>query len=219
MSDSRLVAVAAGLLVAGMLSFMIGAAIPLAWLEKPGLVPEVWSAPLERYLQLIAKHRQSWAWTNGFMIAAVVLNAAGLAALAAFAGQPAVNAGAAGYGVAAVFWIVVASYRNTVSVWAADQLAATNRVPDASMALDLWSGLSYQIYTAAGHGSQAVVGLGLLQTDLVPSWIAWIAVVLGIAGLLSQLPGFSRAPGLQALFIPIVMHVAPALIGLSLALK
>lgn len=211
-------AVAAGLLVAGMLSFMIGAAIPLAWLEKPGLVPEVWSAPLERYLQLIAQHRKSWAWTNGFMIAAVVLNAAGLAALAASAGQPIVSAGATGYGVAAVFWIVVASYRNTVSVWAADQLAATNRLPDAAAALDRWSGMSYQIYTAVGHGSQAAVGLGLLQTALVPSWIAWIAVVVGIAGVLSQLPGSTRLPVLQDLFIPIVMHVAPALIGLSLAL-
>src|SRR6058998_3636428 len=95
-------AIAAGLLVSGMVSFMIGAAIPLAWLEKPGLVPEVWSAPLERYLQLIAQHRRSWAWTNCFMIAAVVLNGAGLAALAGFAGQPAVTAGAAGYGIAAV---------------------------------------------------------------------------------------------------------------------
>lgn len=111
MSNSRLIAVAAGLLVAGMISFMIGAAIPLAWLEKPGLVPEVWSAPLERYLQLIAQHRRSWSWANGFMIAAVVLNGAGLAALAGFAGQPAVTAGAAGYGIAGVFWIVVASYR------------------------------------------------------------------------------------------------------------
>jgi hypothetical protein len=179
----------------------------------------VWSAPLARYLQLIAQHRRSWAWTNGFMIAAVFMNGAGLAALAGFAAQPAVTAGAAGYGVAAVFWIVVASYRNTVSVWAADQLAATSRLPDASTPLDLWSGMSFQIYTAAGHGSQAAVGLGLLQAALVPSWIAWIAVVLGIGGLLSQLPGFSRAPGLQAFFIPIVMHVGPALIGLSLALQ
>jgi hypothetical protein len=77
--------------------------------------------------------------------------------------------------------------------------------------------MAFQIYTAVGHGSQAAVGLGLLQAAVVPSWISWIAVVLGIAGLLSQLPGFSRA--LQAFFIPIVMHVAPALIGLSLALK
>jgi hypothetical protein len=217
MSDSRLMSVTAGLLVAGMVSFMIGAAIPLAWLEKPGLVPEVWSAPLERYLQLIAQHRRSWAWSNCFMIAAVVLNGAGLAALAGFAGQPAVTAGAAGYAIAAVFWIVVASYRNTVSVWAADQLAATNSLPEASTGLDLWSGMAFQIYTAVGHGSQAAVGLGLLQAEVVPSWIGWIAVVLGIGGLLSQLPGFSRA--LQAFFIPIVMHVAPALIGLSLALR
>lgn len=145
------------------------------------------------------------------MIAAVLMNAAGLAALAALAGQPAVSAGAAGYGIASVFWIVVASYRTTVSIWAADQLAATKRVPDVSTALDLWSGISYQIYTAAGHGSQAMVGLGLLQAALVPSWIAWIAIVIGVAGLLSQLPGVR---GLEALFIPIVMHVAPALIGI-----
>ena len=209
-------AIAAGLLVTGLVTFMIGAAIPLAWLEKPGLVPEVWNAPLMRYLELIAEHRRSWSWTNGLMIAAVLMNAAGLAALAALAGQPAVTAGAAGYGIASVFWIVVASYRTTVSIWAADQLAATNRVPDASTALDLWSGISFQIYTAAGHGSQAMVGLGLLQAALVPSWIAWIAIVIGVAGLLSQLPGFSEVPGLQALFIPIVMHVAPALIGIAL---
>ena len=209
-------AIAAGLLVTGLVTFMIGAAIPLAWLEKPGLVPEVWSAPLKRYLELIAQHRRSWAWTNGLMIAAVLMNAAGLAALAGLAGQPAVTAGAAGYGIASVFWIVVASYRTTVSIWAADQLAATNRVPDASTALDLWSGIAFQIYTAAGHGSQAFVGLGLLQAALVPNWIAWIAIVIGVAGLLSQLPGFSKVPGLQALFIPIVMHVAPALIGIVL---
>lgn len=209
-------AVAAWLFVAGLLSFAIGAAIPVAWLEKPGLVPEVWSAPLERYLQLIAQHRRSWAWTNGLMIAAVLLNAAGLAALATLAGQPVVTAGAAGYGIASVFWIIVASYRNTVSAWAADELAATKRLPDVSTALDLWSGMSYKIYTAAGHGSQAAVGLGLLQTALVPSWIAWIAVVVGVAGLLSQLPGSSRLPGLQVLFIPIVMHVPPALIGIAM---
>lgn len=212
--------VAAGLLVAGLLSFMIGAAIPLAWLERPALVPEVWSAPLKRYLELIAQHRRSWAWTNGLMIAAVVLNAAGLAALAALAGQPVVTAGAAGYGLASVFWIILASYRSTVSVWAADALAATDRVPDVSTALDLWTawpdGMSYRIYTAAGHGSQAAVGLGLLQTTLVPGWIAWIAVVIGVAGLLSQLPGSSRLPGLRAFFIPDVMHVPPAAIGIAL---
>jgi hypothetical protein len=207
--------VAALLLMSGLLSFAVGAGIPSLW-TPASPIPEVWGAPPERYLELIAHHRRSWSWINGSMIAAVVLNAAGLAALAGVAGQPALLAGAAGYGIASVFWILVASYRNTVSVWAADEMAAANRLPDAFTALERWTGMSFQLYTAIGHGSQAAVGAGLLPTALVSNWVAWVAVVVGIAGFLSQLPGFSRIPGLQAFFIPIVMHVPPAIIGISL---
>ncbi len=46
------------------------------------------------------------------MIAAVVLNAAGLAALAARAGQPFVTAGAAGFGIASVFWLILSTGGN-----------------------------------------------------------------------------------------------------------
>ncbi len=206
---------AAALLLGGLFSFAVGAGIPTLW-RPASLIPEVWRAAPQRYLELIAYHRRSWAWINGFMIAAVVLNAAGLAVLAALAGRPALIAGAVGYGIASVFWIVVASYRNTVSVWAAGEVAATNRLPGAFPALDRWIGMSFQLYTAIGHGSQAAVGAGLVQTALVPNWVAWVAILVGVAGFLSQLPGFSRIPGLQAFFIPIVMHVPPAFIGISL---
>jgi hypothetical protein len=203
------------LLLSGLLSFAVGAGLPSLW-SPESLIPEVWGASPERYLELIAQHRRSWAWINGLMIAAVLLNAAGLAALAGVAGQPALLAGAAGYGIASVFWIVVASYRNTVSVWAADQVAAGDRLPDTFTALERWTGMSFQLYTAIGHGSQAAVGAGLLPTAHVSNWVAWVAILVGIVGFLSQLPGFSRIPGLQALFIPIMMHVPPALVGISL---
>jgi len=213
--ESGNVTVAAALLLGGLLSFAVGAGIPTRW-PPASLYPEVWGASLERYLELIAQHRRSWTWVNELMIAAVVLNAAGLAALAARAGQPFVTAGAAGFGIASVFWLILSSFRTTVSVRAADEFAATKRLPEAFTALDPWIGMSFQLYTAIGHGSQAAVGLGLLETALVPNWIAWFTTVLGLAGLLSQLPGFSRIPGLQSFFIPIVMHVPPALIGVAL---
>lgn len=203
------------LLLGGLLLFAVGAAIPPLW-RPVSLVPEVWFASHERYLELIGRHRHSWAWMNGLMIAAVVLNAAGLAALATLAEQPALVAGAVGYGIASVFWIVLASYRTTVSLWVADEVADGKGEPNVVSALDRWSDMSYRLYTAIGHGSQAVVGAGLLPTTLVANWVVWVAILVGVAGVLSQLPGTSRIPGLQAFFIPIVIHIPPALIGVSL---
>jgi len=128
----------------------------------------VWSAPLERYLQLIGQHRRAWLWANGFMLTAAVLNATGLAVLAFQANQPPIVAGAAGYSIAAVFWILIVTFRSTVSIWAADELEISHRVPDSFVGIDRWSGMNFQLYTAMGHAAQAVVGLGLLATPLVP---------------------------------------------------
>jgi len=206
------VRLSAALLVGGLLSFVIGAAIPLGWLE-------VWGAPLERYLQLIGQHRRAWSWANGFMLTAAVLNAAGLAVLAFQANEPPIEAGAASYSIAAVFWILVVTFRSTVSIWAADELTASHRVPNSFVGIDRWSGMNFQLYTAMGHAAQAVVGLGLLATPLVPKWVAGFTVAFSLAGFLSQLPGTSRIPRLRGFFIPILMHVAPALIGISLLVR
>ena len=37
-------------------------------------------------------------------------------------------ASAAGYTIAAVFWILIVTFRSTVSIWAADELATSHRV-------------------------------------------------------------------------------------------
>jgi hypothetical protein len=179
----------------------------------------VWSAPLERYLQLIGQHRRAWSWANGFMLTAAVLNATGLAVLAFQANEPPIVAGAAAYSIAAVFWILVVTFRSTMSIWAADELATSHRVPNSFVGIDRWSGMNFQLYTAMGHAAQAVVGLGLLATPLVPKWVAGFTVAFSLAGFLSQLPGTSRIPRLRGFFIPILMHVAPALIGIALLVR
>jgi hypothetical protein len=206
------VRLSAALLIGGLLSFTVGAAIPLGWLE-------VWSAHLERYLQLIGQHRRAWSWANVFMLTAAALNAAGLAVLAFQTSQPPIVAGAAGYSIAAVFWILVVSFRSTVSIWAADELAASHRVPNSFVGIDRWSGMNFQLYTAMGHAAQAMVGLGLIATPLVPKWVAGFTIAFSVAGLLSQLPGTSSIPRLRGFFIPILMHVAPAMIGISLLVR
>ncbi len=62
--ESGNVTVAAALLLAGLLSFAVGAGIPTRW-PPASLYPEVWGASLERCLELIAQHRRSWTWANG----------------------------------------------------------------------------------------------------------------------------------------------------------
>ena len=204
---------AAVLLLGGALCFLVGAAIPTRWME-------VWFSSQERSMELIAAHRQAWSWINGLMIAAVILTTAGLTVLAAVTSRPAIIAGAATYGIGSVWWVLVASYRSTASVWAADRLASTGRIPEAFEAVDGWMGLLFRLYVLMAYGSELAVGAGLLQTALVPSWSAWIMVVLGIGGFLSQMPGTNRISALRSVFeVPIVVHVAPALIAIALLVR
>jgi len=153
------------------------------------------------------------------MLTAAVLNATGLAVLAFQANQPPIVAGAAGYSIAAVFWILVVTFRNSVSIWAADELSASHRIPNSFVGIDRWSGMNFQLYTAMGHAAQAVVGAGLIATPLVPKWVAGFTIAFSLVGFLSQMPGTSRIPRLRGFFIPILMHVAPALIGISLLVR
>jgi hypothetical protein len=204
---------AAWLLIGGLLTFGFGAAIPVRWLE-------VWFSELERYLELISQHRRSWTWLNGFMIAAVLMTAAGFSLIAARLGHPALLAGAATFAIGSVMWILVASYRATTAVWAADQMSATGQVPEVFKALDAWTGRWYQLYIATAYASEFAVGLGLLSGAVVPAWVCIFTMGVGLAGLLSVLPGFSRLPLLSAVFdVPIVVHLAPAIIGGSVLVR
>jgi len=204
---------AALLLLGGALCFLVGAGIPIRWLE-------VWFSPRERSLELIAAHRSAWSWINGFMIAAVVLNAAGLSVLAASTSRPALIAGATGYAVGSVWWVMVASYRSTASGWAADRLASTRRLPEVFEALDGWMGLLFRLYILMAYGSELAVGAGLLQTTLVPVWSSWTVIVLGVGGFASQMPGSTRISVLRSVFeVPIVVHVAPTVIAITLLIR
>jgi hypothetical protein len=117
-------------------------------------------------------------------------------------------------------WILVASYRSTTSVWVADQMSETGRVPAVFEALEAWTGRWFQIYIATAYGSEIAVGVGLLGGTVVPSWVCIFAIGFGVAGFLSVLPGFSRLPGLSRVFeVPILVHVAPAVIGVALLMR
>jgi hypothetical protein len=211
--DSRITA--AILLFGGGLSFAIGAGGPFTrgW-------NDIWYAPLERYLELIAEHRRTWFWANIFMIAAVVMNAAGLVLLAQLTGDPLVLAGAVAYAVGSVFWLMVCSFRSTTSVWAGEQLASTGRIPEAFAGIDLWVGYLFGLYTTISVASIAVIGVGLWLDGAESHWIAAVAIVFGAVGMVSRLPGASRIPGLRSIYeIPGLLHFPSAFIAAGLLIR
>lgn len=119
-----------------------------------------------------------------------------------------------------IFWILVVSYRNTTSVWAADQLASTGRLPEAFTGTDLWVGYLFELYTTISVASIAVVGAGLWANGLVPRWVAAVAIAFGTLGLISRLPGASRIPGLRTVYeVPGLLHFPSAFIAIGLLLR
>jgi hypothetical protein len=69
------------------------------------------------------------------------------------------------------------------------------------------------IYVGLAFLSQAAVGVALLQSHMLPTWVGWITIVWNI-GWLVALPMVSP----DDLYYPILHHVMPLLIGIMLLL-
>jgi hypothetical protein len=66
-------------------------------------------------------------------------------------------------------------------------------------------------YVTLALVSQAVIGVALLQWNLLPTWIGWTTIVWNLAGLII-LVGFH----VGGIYIPLVHHIMPFLIGIPL---
>ena len=98
------------LLVGGSLAFGVGAANPYLF--------QAWTAPQETFLTIVARRARAWRVTNDLFIGGTVLTAAGVAGLPGVVpdGWPRALAvaGAVGFAIAAVLWIVSLLYRLAV---------------------------------------------------------------------------------------------------------
>lgn len=170
-------------LVAGLAVFLVGAA---GWRMA-------YEAPLEEALVTIHGDRGRRAWIHGWMLPAMFLTAAGLAALPVVLedGTARVLAvmAATTFALGAVCWVLSLAFRLTVVPAAAADLVDRGAVPEHFRPLDRWASSMYATHMASAYVAAALLGCALLATeDLTPTWLGWTGVGFGtlwLAGFLA----------------------------------
>lgn len=190
-------------LVVGFVVFLIGAA---GWRLT-------YEQPLPDALRVIHADRRRRAWIHLWMIPAMFITTAGTAGLTILFTDPTATVlaamGTAVYALGAVCWIVSLTFRLTVVPWAAEHTVVDDRVPDGFLPLDAWAGSLYVVHMAASYVAFAVFGSAVLAGEVLPSWLGWGGVVLGVGSLL----GFAASRASGPFNPPILAHLYTGLVG------
>jgi hypothetical protein len=162
-----------GVLVAGLVIFLVGA---VAWRLD-------YQRPLKEALPAIHRDRGRRTWITTWMIAAMVVTPSGLVGLTLSLEESTATVLAgmatAAYGAGSVCWIVSLAFRLTVVPWAAEQ-ATAGEVPAGFVAYSDWAGALYVIHMLTAYVGSAVLGLAVLTSDPLPTWLGWAGVLWGL---------------------------------------
>jgi hypothetical protein len=134
----------------------------------------------------------------GFGILAVMLRNAGQGLLATLSFAVLVFASAVS--------VFRGAFEGTVTVWAAQELAATGSVPDLYEPLHAWTNEVFEIAYASLLMAMAGFGWAVLQTELLAHWVGWISIGWSVLWLLGYLFGVG-IPAIIALY-PLVYGIA-----------
>jgi len=198
-------------LTVGSVLFLIGAGLP----PEP---QRVFSAPMKEHLAIILRGRARWSWMGHLMTAGVVATAAGLWMFAVTAGSPMrAIAGAVGYLIGAVLWVLVLTFRGTTLLDVAEEVDRTGEIPGWVEPMQSWTGRMYWIYMLLAYLAIVAVGWTLISLHILAAWIAWFALVYGIVLGLSFAAGFPKTkmwgPVAEP---PFLIHVPLLVIGIAL---
>ena len=65
--------------------------------------------------------------------------------------------------------------------WAAEQTVTAGEVPNGFAAYDRWSGALYCVHMLSAYAAAAVLGMAVLASDALPTWLGWTGVGWGLA--------------------------------------
>jgi hypothetical protein len=198
--------VVGGVLVAGLVVFLVGA---VAWRLD-------YERPLAEALPLIHADRGRRAWIQTWMLVAMFVTTAGVAGFAVVPDEQrttllAVMA-ASVYALGALCMIVSLAFGLTVVPWAAERTVADGSIPEGFTAYRAWSSGLYVIHMVASYAAFAVLGAAVLASDVVPHWAGWVGLGLGVGCL----AGFVATRFAGPFNPPFLAHTYTGLLGVVL---
>lgn len=198
-----------------LLSGLVLMAVESVGYVRGGYNSAFWRLPLDAKLDHVAKNRWEWWWISIWGLVGLFLLSGGMFGLGFLlgeAGEPVLGFVALGwYAVAALAWVGGLAAQAAAVSEAAKQRADTGATP--SWIHPFWTGAFFAELTwiAGSNLAYALIGLAILQTDLVPSWAGWATLVGGIviaAGVLIAREGF-----------PQLGYLPPAVVGIALLIE
>lgn len=109
--------------------------------------------------------------------------------------------------VATILAVLYATFRASVQLWAAEEVARIGTMPAFYEPLRAWLSDSFRVASRAYHLAVAGFGLAIIRTRLLSPWIGWAAIAWSLFWLLGG------SFGIGAPAIPLIM---PAVIGVML---
>jgi hypothetical protein len=192
------------LLVTGSLAFGVGAGDPY--------LMRAWTAPQATFLTIVARHPLAWRVTHYLFIGGTVLTAAGLTGVAGVTpeGWPRglAVAGAAGFAIAAVLWIVSLLYRLAVVPTTAGAIAEAGRVEPWIADLDRLNGALFKAFIVIAFAGLAAIGIATTAGGPIPAILGWATAALA-AVLVAGLVVSGDMP-------PFTVYIAPLAFGIAL---
>ena len=142
---------------------------------------EFWESPLDAKLDHVGRHNSAWWLMTLPWFPILAVTTAGLAALAFLLADV---TGWAAFGVfvlAVAAWLIVLSVQNATTTVAAQRQALTGRTPDWAVAAWQVGYVLERVWIVFANLAAIGYGVAVLRTALLPNWLGWAAIAVGLA--------------------------------------
>ena len=198
------------LLILSFILFAIGGILPI--IGDKGNV-RIFNLPAREQLLAVAAYVNIWRWANIFMGIAAIVLMAGLPVLTTLLnkGNELIlsHLGLMGFLLATILWVIFSVFRSVVTVDAAMEVTASGTLPAYYQPLARWAFALFYVYAVLGYLALGCYGAALLQVDILPAWIGWVALLINILFLIHLLITGDTLPAFH--------YLSPLLIGIVLS--
>jgi hypothetical protein len=199
-----MIRVTAVLLVMAFFVFLIGAGF---WIVRE------FEQPLAARLRAVAIHRRRWIWIHSWMVAGTIVSVAAVTLLARLlrddGGALLATTGQMLFAAGGIAFLGSLTVGLTGTPGAASVFARTGVVPPAYLSWRRLGNALYVLHMLLSYATFALLGGAMLNGSLLPAWLGWFGVALGVVALV----GFLLARG-GPFAPPILAHSFGLLVGI-----